>query len=84
MVLTVGAQRLFLDGKVFLLGGRRNTYIRNDFPLLRGNQPTILQVLFMRVIAAMRRATERRQDALAIPLLQGVDRFSNQLPKLSR
>jgi hypothetical protein len=36
----------------------------------------------MGVVAAIRRATESRQDALAIPFLQGVDGFSDQFPEL--
>ena len=82
MFQTVGTKRFFLDGKVFLLRGGGHASIRQHFPLLGGDQPTILQILLMGVVAPIRGATERRQDTLAIPFLQGVDRFPNQLPEV--
>src|SRR5260370_3279465 len=82
MLLTVSSKRFLLKSKLLLLPRRRHTRIHNHQPLLRGNQPAIGQIEFVRVVAAIRRATECRQDAFAIPFLQGIDRFPNQLAKL--
>src|SRR5437899_10696376 len=51
MFYAVGSQRFFLNGEILLLTERRHTGICNHESLLRRNQPAILQVLFMRVVA---------------------------------
>ena len=84
MFLAVGTKRFFLDDKVFLLRGGGHANIRKHFPVLGGDQPTILQILLMGVVAPIRGATEGRQNPLAVPFLQGIDGLSNQFPKLFR
>ncbi len=60
MFQAVGSQSFFLESQVFFLRGGRHTSIRDHQSLLGGNQPTILQVLFMRVVSPIRRTTKRR------------------------
>ena len=73
MFEAVGAKRFFLGSEVFLLRRGGHASIRNHFALLGGDQPTILQILLMCVVAPIRGTAEGMQDALAIPFLQGVD-----------
>src|SRR6266700_6017952 len=73
MFKAVGAKGFFLGSEVFLLRRGGHASIRNHFALLGGDQTTILQKLFTRVVSPIRGAAEGMQDALAIPFLQGID-----------
>ena len=84
ILLARSSQRFFLKSAILFLTRGRHTSIRNHQPLFRGNQPTIGQILFVRVVAPVSGGTKSGQNAFPIPLLQRVHGLSDQFAKLLR
>src|SRR5262249_40772124 len=80
--LAVVAQSRYLIRSVRLLPRAGDPRIHNGLSPSFRRQSTVSKVLVMRVVAPVSRAAMGLQDALAVPLLERVDRPPDQPPKL--
>src|SRR5450759_6049 len=72
MLRTVDLERVDLVYQVGFLSHTRHSTIDDGQALFLRNQPTILQVLVMGIVAPIRGRALRSESALSVPLLQGV------------